>query len=118
MVGGGLHRNRGPAQDPCKELATGLSKGVLETQPKQEQEAQHPGLLGPASALPWFLRRLATNCTPCTASVFSCETGRSHIHRDSPVTFLSLSFFILQLGFQSLTQGLFENSAGFRVCQT
>lgn len=64
MVGGGLHRNRGPAQDPCKELATGLSKGVLETQPKQEQEVQHPGLLGPASALPWFLRRLATNCTP------------------------------------------------------
>lgn len=42
MVGGGLHGNSGPAQDPCKELATGLSKGVLETQPKQEQEGQQP----------------------------------------------------------------------------
>lgn len=51
MVGGDLHGNCRPAQDPCKELATGLSKGVLETQPKQERGAQRPGLLGPALAL-------------------------------------------------------------------
>lgn len=42
MVGGDIHGNGGPAQDPCKELAIGLSKGVLETQPKQEQEVEQP----------------------------------------------------------------------------
>lgn len=38
MVGGGLHGNCRPTQDSCKELATGFSKGVLETEPKQESE--------------------------------------------------------------------------------
>lgn len=51
MVGGDLHGDCRPAQDACKELATGLNKGVLETQPKQERGAQWPGPLGPALAL-------------------------------------------------------------------
>lgn len=66
MVGGGLHGNGGPAQDPCKELATGLSKGVLETQPKQNRkDSSHDSWV-----LPWpshGLRGLETNQTPHTA---------------------------------------------------
>ena len=64
MEGGGLHGNCRPAQDPCKELASGLSKGLLETQPKQEQETQLPELLCPAPALLLSLWRARDNPYP------------------------------------------------------
>lgn len=68
MVGGDHHGNCRPAQDPCKELATGVSKGALETQPKQEWAT-----VGPALALPLSLWRMyGINHTCHTASVFSC----------------------------------------------
>lgn len=38
MVGGGLHGNCRPAQDAGKELATGVTEGVLETQRKQGED--------------------------------------------------------------------------------